>query len=344
MPAISLSIGGKPILISSDRPEITDLFTDYFRYYNPEIVSESEGEAGRDEVVIRLDLRLEERFSSKDEFIPAEARLFSKTGVIELWAESDQPGGRYYFDMEVARFMADPARSRIQGLITHQALDYPHILANTYALFPLLLLLRSRAVYHLHAAGVVSPDGKLWLICGAQRAGKTTLTTALSLSGWRPISDDSLLIGFNDEAGKGPALFALKKDFHLSDELFERWHGLNNINRGHHYLGRTCVPGLEFFGSQQLAGNIFRKADYIVLPRITGEAESYLEGIPRGEAMLKLAEQSMFFQLWREHVERHWRLLSELGKGASCLRFNSGRDLLDDPHRAAEILQTAVLT
>jgi hypothetical protein len=160
----------------------------------------------------------------------------------------------------------------------------------------------------------------------------------LGLAGWRPISDDSLLLYAKQTNAQ---LFALKKTFHHSDQMLERWPALNTIKRSHRYLERTCVAGLEFFGTTDLADTGFERVDCLVLPQITSEASSILQPIAGSEAILKLAEQSMFFQLWSEHTERQIHLLTELAGSATCYRLLMGEDILADPMRAAEILEPA---
>jgi hypothetical protein len=338
MPTINLKICGVQITLTAYSSILTDLFIDYFRYYAPEASPANHSPRAGGIVV---ELKMLDELPPREQLIPPQAKLFSQTGVLGLWYEKiagngSSPRARFYFYMGVAAFMVNPESGRIFGYLTPQALEYPHILANTYTLFPLLLLLRSFGVYHLHAAAVVSPGGKLWLICGAQRAGKTTLTTALGLAGWLPISDDSLLIDFDGSAAR---IAALKKYFHLGNELLCGWEGLAKAARHHHYLDRTCIGGLEFFNTRKLADVRFEKVDAIVIPQITNRAQSRIEPIAGSEALLKLAEQSMFFQLWREHVERQWKALGALARQAQSYRLLAGRDLLDDPRRAAEILE-----
>ena len=344
MPAVQLAISGIPVIISAHSPRLIRLFADYFRYYQPEIVAPTEWqrsfqpERGLDPVVIELKLRRE--LPPREKLIPPGAELFSQTGVVGLWREriEDRNGQlreRFYFDLKVAAFRVDPQSNRATGLVSPQAMEYPHILANTYTLFALLLLLRWRGRYHLHAAAAVSPQDELWLICGSQRSGKTTLTTALGIAGWRPISDDSLLVSFDEGE---PHLVALKKYFHLGDELLKRWSELDGIARHHQYLDRACVGGLEFFGGASLADMRFTKIDRIVLPEITKEETSRLEPIPRSEALLRLAEQSMFFQLWPQRTQQQWRALTGLAAESFCYRLFAGRDLLNDPRNAEKCL------
>jgi hypothetical protein len=100
---------------------------------------------------------------------------------------------------------------------------------------------------------------------------------------------------------------------------------------GERFYDRSCVGGLEFFGGASLADRRFAKIDRIVLPEITKEETSRLEPIPRSEALLQLAQQSMFFQLWPQRTEEQWRALVGLAAESLCHRFFAGRDLLSDP-------------
>lgn len=355
MPAITLAICGNPVSISARSLRLTRLFADYFHYYNPQAttLSDESAVAANDHnhpTPIHIQLRMRDELPPREVLIPPTAELFSQTGVLSMWREAKSSlaesairnprsaisEDRFYFHMEVAAFRVDVSTGQAIGLVTPEAMKFPHILANTYALFALLLLLRSRQLYHLHAAAIVSPADELWLVCGAQRAGKTTLTTALGLAGWRPVSDDSLLVGRDDALAW---LTPLKKYFHVGDELFGRWPKLNEATKHHQYLDRTCIGGLEFFRTRELAETRFRKIDHIVLPQIINEPVSRLEPLARSEALLRLAEQSMYFQLWREHTAQQWQWLNELAANAKCHRLLSANDLFVDPVNAARILQ-----
>ncbi|MEK7833415.1 MAG: hypothetical protein AAB401_20155 [Acidobacteriota bacterium] len=343
MPAITLAICGNQISISARSPRLIRLFADYFSYYSPIRLTPNDQSPGsaKHEPALQVELKMRDQLPTREVLIPSTAELVSQTGVVSLWQESEtgrQGYGeteRFYFHLGVAAFRVDVEAGKAIGLVTPEAMEFPHILANTYALFALLLMLRWRRLYHLHAAAIVSPTGELWLVCGAQRAGKTTLTTALGLAGWRPVSDDSLLVGKDESSA---FLTPLKKYFHIGDELFNRWPKLNEAAKHHQYLDRTCVGGLEFFNTRELAETRFQKIDHIVLPQIVNEPHSRLEPLPLSEALLRLAEQSMFFQLWRDHTAQQWQWLNDLTANAKCHRLFSAVDVLADPDNAARVL------
>ncbi len=347
MAAISFEICEVPVCFTARSPRLLTLLADYFRYYQPRresgVTKSSSAPLASNWTQGRLTVELKTRRSlpAREQLIPRAAELLSQTGIVELWHEpAALPAGeRFYFYMGTAAYCVEPGRGCAEGLITRQAFVSPEILANTYTLFALLLLLRSRSIYHLHAAAVISPRKELFLLCGKQRSGKTTLATALGLAGWQPISDDSLLLR---GTSSGAELSAFKKSFHLSDELLTHWRALAQLPCHHHYLDRTCVAGLEFFGTRRLAETRFEQIDYLIFPQITTHPSSQLSPLPLSEAILKLAEQSIFFQIWRAHTERQLKLLIQLAGAARSYHLRAGADLLANPMRAAEILESAV--
>lgn len=334
MPTLDLVIAGIPLEIQTHSARLLRLFADYFTYYSPRVRSSLLGGSGVDPLRVRLIRRRE--LPSLERLLPTGAELISETGVIRLWRDPGSAAGRYYFHAEVAAFRVDLATRTVTGLVAPEALIYPHILANTYTLFPLLLLLRAEGVFHLHAAAAISPSGKLWLICGPQRSGKTTLTASLGLAGWRPISDDSLLLR---GSGGDPRIESLRKYFHLGDTLLNRWPALGGIPRRHQYLDRTCVRGLDYFHARALAELDYRRADYILLPRITGRERSELRPAEASRTLLTLGEQSVFLQLDRERMREQWGLLGRLAREAKGYLLDAGRDLLEDPLLVGRMLE-----
>jgi hypothetical protein len=54
--------------------------------------------------------------------------------------------------------------------------------------------LRERGMFYVHAAGVVAPDGRAWLLAGESGNGKSTLTYALARAGWKVLGDDGVAL------------------------------------------------------------------------------------------------------------------------------------------------------
>lgn len=57
-----------------------------------------------------------------------------------------------------------------------------------------IVRLRQRGRYLLHAAGVVDPAGRAWLLSGDSGSGKSTLAYALARIGWTVLGDDGVLL------------------------------------------------------------------------------------------------------------------------------------------------------
>jgi hypothetical protein len=66
----------------------------------------------------------------------------------------------------------------------------------------------------VHAAAVVAPDGRAWLLSGDTHAGKTTTTVNLIEAGWRYVSDDHVVLSVPDGGG-GVTVEGWPRRFHL---------------------------------------------------------------------------------------------------------------------------------
>ena len=62
-----------------------------------------------------------------------------------------------------------------------------------------IVRLRERGRYLVHAAGVVDPTGRAWLLSGDSGSGKSTLAYALARAGWRILGDDGVVIEAGSE-------------------------------------------------------------------------------------------------------------------------------------------------
>lgn len=342
MRTLTFSLAGVPLEIHTPSRRLQELFAGYFAAYAPQLGEEERGEAvGREEEGfsrlqgMRLDLFCVDRLPEIPDLLPQGERKIAQTGILSLWQGASPTVEEWVFLSEGAAFRVDGGAGRITGWIAPAALALPQILANTMTLLPLLLLLRLKGRYHLHAAAVLSPKGERWLICGPPRAGKSTLTAALGLSGWRPIADDGLFL-FADQGE--PYLEAFRKSFHLDRRLWECWPMLAEVRQGSVSLERILVDGLTHFGTAELARSGWSGVDGILLPRISGTWQSQLASIEPSRALLTLAQESVYFPLSPPHPQRQWALLTELVRQAKGYALSAGEDLLDDPTRIAHLL------
>ncbi|MFN7949606.1 MAG: hypothetical protein U0Z53_29885 [Blastocatellia bacterium] len=326
MPVISLELCGVPAFITATSAQVIEVIADYFRYYRPHISDSLPASSSA------LTIGLEGCKSLPDAtaLTRSGAEMLAQWEVMQLWRTPQSPESFILLTPD-ALISIEPQAARATGQLTPQATEVAH----TLVYVTLLLLLRTRGIYHLHAAAVLSPENELFVICGEPKAGKTTLATALGLAGWKPLADDALLI-YQGESG--PQLQAFRRSFHLSNDILEQWPELNGIAKHQRTPLRTWTSGLEFFDAVRLAESDFNRIDYILLPQISPDERTHVEPVSRSAAVFRLAQQSMFFQFWPEHTRRQMKLLGALAGRASCLSFQSGRDLLADPQRAAQVL------
>lgn len=323
MPALNLTISRVPVRIETDSDELRSIFADYFRHH---LIDDQEYRDGADRIApILVSLRAEGRLPD------SEGRLLTAAGGVEL-RELSRPD-IYEILTPAARFRILPGAGEIDGRIAPPALESPHLLTNTWALFPLLLALRARGRYQLHAAAVISPEDELWLICGPQRSGKTSLTTALGISGWRPIADDTILLSRD---GTGYSVDALRKRFHVSSDILERW----SLTAEAPVIpgGRRGFDGLTEFSTLGDASRTFDRVTGILMTRIGDAPASELRPLSKGACLTGLAAESAFFQLLSDRIGEHWQLLATLARDAGTWRMTAGRDILDDPRRAGRLI------
>ncbi|HWQ34726.1 MAG TPA: hypothetical protein VNQ79_17885 [Blastocatellia bacterium] len=328
MPLITLEICRVPVVITASA-QLISVIADYFRYYHPQPIS-SPFAAPQSALSLSL-----EACTSPLSAASADAEMLSQWEVMQLWRRPQTGAEPEGFELRTpdALIIIEPEAGRATGQLAPQAVEVAH----TLAYIAVLLLLRTRGIYHLHAAAALSPENELFVICGEPKAGKTTLATALGLAGWNPIADDALLIY---EAESGAELSAFRRSFHLSNDILERWPKLNEMLRHQRTPLRTWASGLEFFDTVRLAETACNRIDCILLPQLSNAERTRTEPVSLSEALLRLAQQSMFFQLWPEQTKQQMKLLTVLAGKAVCLRFLAGRDILADPQCAAQPLRS----
>ena len=326
MPAIQFHFHGSLIVIEADEAQWLTHYEDYFRAYAPTVADDKTD-------ALRLELRAATLANR-----PAASQLerLAQTGIVSLWRSVAEPETLWLY-AGATTFEIYPQSGRVIGYLDEAALAMPPILTNTYSLFALLLLLRWRGVYHLHAAAALLPDGRSCWIAGAQRSGKTTLVTALALAGWKPLADDSLFLSWQ---GEQVVWQPLRKAFHLGNDVLERWQArLTGLDAQPRYLDRHSVAALEFFQTQQLAAQSYSTVDLVLFPQVQPITRTRIAPLAASEALRRLAEQSTFFALWKDQTARQWRALLKATATARCFELATGEDLLTTPERVAAVFE-----
>jgi hypothetical protein len=97
--------------------------------------------------------------------------------------------------------------------------------------------LRERGLFHLHAAGVVAPDGHAWLLAGESGSGKSTLTYAAARAGWKVLGDDGVPI---EQRADGVLAHASREPIDVSIELSDAFPELRDHARNVDWSDPRC--------------------------------------------------------------------------------------------------------
>ncbi|MDB4951854.1 MAG: hypothetical protein JWM27_4503 [Gemmatimonadetes bacterium] len=130
----------------------------------------------------------------------------------------------------------------------------------------------------VHAAAIVAPDGRAWLLSGDTHAGKTTTTVNLIEAGWRYVSDDHVVLSADAESG-ALIVEGWPRRFHLDDG----WDGGAPVGRRGSVDPRGRWPG-RWMRSAPLAGLLF--------PRVRAAKPTLAEPVPPAAALAALLRQS----------------------------------------------------
>jgi hypothetical protein len=204
-------------------------------------------------------------------------------------------------------------------------------------MFGLLKLLRSRAAYWLHAAGVVSREGLGILIIGASGSGKSTLTIGLIRQGWSYLSDDALLLrrqpdgvaalAWRRHASVDAATAAAYADLPLGDEAAgpqgarKRQVDVEKRHAGQHVAG--CLPRVLLFS------------------RVVPHAPSVLVPLDRPTALQRLLAESGPPLFDHATMAQHLDTLTRLLQQATPYELRAGLDLYREPGRLVQLLAAA---
>lgn len=200
----------------------------------------------------------------------------------------------------------------------------------------LLILLRPRGLYLLHAACVMHA-GAGYLISASSNSGKSSIALSLVREGWPYLADDMLLL--REEGGEVCA-HALGRHFRLAQEAVQRFPEVAaavpaqgaNVDKLHVDVD-AIFPG-QF--------TVQCRPRVLLLPQIVSRAQSALHPVSTTEALLHLLGQTTILTPDPKLAERHMHVLKQLIRQVTVLRLEAGRDLYDDPAKAVGLLTPLV--
>lgn len=173
-----------------------------------------------------------------------------------------------------------------------------------------MLKLREHARYYVHAAGVVAPDERAWLLTGESGCGKSTLTYALARRGWPVLGEDGVVL---ERGPRGVTVHGWREPLRVSIEL-EAWFPelSQQESRVDWQDDRHRVDVNAAFAKRATIGGV------VVLER--GERDA-LSPLPPTAALAMLVRQSTFLLLTDDHARSHLALLRHLVECVPCFRL-----------------------
>lgn len=161
-----------------------------------------------------------------------------------------------------------------------------------------IVRLRQRGRYLIHAAGVVDPSGRGWLLAGDSGSGKSTLAYALARRGWTVLGDDGVLV---ERSGAGLVARGWHEPLRVSQRLAGRF---PEVSRS----GLTPVPNdpRQRVSIATDRANVAPVAALILLERAGSFA---IAPVGAATALAALVRQSPWVILGDEHARAHLELL-----------------------------------
>jgi hypothetical protein len=178
----------------------------------------------------------------------------------------------------------------------------------------------------VHAAAVVDPAGRAWLLVGDTHAGKTTTTVNLLRAGWGFLSDDHVVAFAGGDGGVW--IEGWPRPFHVD----EGW------ARGE-VTGRRAAVEPASFGAERwrrtapLGGLLF--------PRVDPPEPTRLARLSGAAALSALLRQTPWLMTDREAAPRLLSLLRAMSERPSYA-LSAGLDTYADPLRLAAVCETVL--
>lgn len=196
----------------------------------------------------------------------------------------------------------------------------------------LSFLLRENGLFPMHAAAL-QQGGEGVLIVADSDCGKSTMTYSLVRQGWDYLSDDAILIR---DQGANVEAIPFRRMFGLDAEAGQFFPELNrDWTQPFREEGKWAVAVDTLFPSQAAERCVPR---VLVFPEIVDRDMSEIVEISRVEALHELIWQSDLSAVTPETSQRQMDVLKTLVDQTRHFRIYSGRDLVEIPHRTAEIL------
>lgn len=256
-------------------------------------------------------------------------------GVVDCHADGDDL--LLWDGHSTARIAAGGARVEVD--VAGGSLRDGYLFAHVLLFISLVLALRWRGVFHLHAGALVAPDGSGILVAGHAGAGKSTLTLALLEAGCASLGDDAV---FLSSRPGDPAVLAFPRPFHVAPRTVEAFPRIAALLDDFLPSGekRRLDPRRAWPGRHRATMD---RPSALLLPCITGAAATTVEPVGPAEALGELVESSTFVVVdglpgSREHLA----MLTRVADDSPAWKVALGRDVLSRPVEVAAAILARV--
>jgi hypothetical protein len=205
--------------------------------------------------------------------------------------------------------------------------EKPAHLRRRFWAFGVLKLLRPLGVFSLHAAAVVSTEGRGMLIVGAPGSGKSTLALGLLRRGWSYLTDDAVLL--RQQSGEVEVL-ACRQDAYVNAEDASQYSDLpcgEVVPNGMGGCKLRLCPSAAYPGQI-----VVRYVPRVVLvAHISKARQTLLRPIDRVQCLRQLLAQSGPHLFDRPTMGAQLDVLTRLLHQADLYELHAGWDLYEDP-------------
>jgi len=202
--------------------------------------------------------------------------------------------------------------------------------------------LRRCGLFELHGAGAVEPEtGAGVLVVGPSGSGKSTLATQLARSGWRYLSDDSLLL---HKRGARVEARALRRQFAVTEPTVAAGVLVGFEDR----LSEPAPfdPLKRRFEPQEIFPGRFADACVpraVFFPTVTHETSSAARRLTQAETMRQLLRVCPWACYDKPSAAAHLGVLAGLARQAAGFELRAGTDLLRDASHASRFVRERMM-
>jgi hypothetical protein len=221
---------------------------------------------------------------------------------------------------DVVALVCDPGAGLARCSVGNGAVDQVWFVSHALFTVPLIEMLKRRGRFAIHAAAI-ELDGRGVLFAGATGSGKSTLALALLRAGMGFLGDDTVFVSYG---AQGLRIRAFPDEIDITDNtarLFPELIGFAGKHREpgwpKHRLWPEKVYDLRL--TWECAPCL------LVFPTLTNSAESQVELIGGGEALVELLPNIPLTDA--RSSQAHLDALGDLVRHSRCYRLRLGRDL-----------------